>query len=93
MFEGTNPEPKPSTQNTRAANLQGDSKLAGFTIEELEGLDKYMEFAGKKKISNRSMLFILKGAPRILLANKDSASTESQDIASGHANACSIQPR
>ncbi len=54
MFEGTNPEPKPSTQNTRAANLQGDSKLAGFTIEELEGLEKSMEFAGKKTISNRS---------------------------------------
>ena len=50
MFEGTNPDkPKPSTQNTRAANLQGDSKLAGFTIEELEGLEKYMEFAGKKR--------------------------------------------
>ena len=33
MFEGTNlDKPKPSVQNTGAANLQGDSKLARFTI-------------------------------------------------------------
>jgi len=48
MFEGTNlDKPKPSVQNTRAANLQGDSKLASFThlnlnLREKKQRDQYV---------------------------------------------------
>ena len=65
MFEGTNlDKPKPSVQNTRAANLQGDSKLARFNHL------KNLNFAFQK--NNEIICFlILKGCPMILLPHTD----------------------
>ena len=88
MFEGTNlDKPKPSVQNTRAANLQGDSKLARFT--HLKNLNL------REKKQRDQMCLHLKGVPNDFVGKyrKSRHRKENSLLRFGVAQKCWIRPR